>query len=159
MRTISLNNNIQVSDSQTGYAPGVNYSITVGNNNTSTTFDGTISGSGGVAKTGTGMLTLTGSNTYTGDTIVDTGTLSVSAFANPGVASQLGAGTNLVFGGGILRYTGETWGHDQLVAYRDKLDAALQAIALNPALGHWPRDTAGAGKTRWQTVMAYHLLI
>ena len=26
---------------------------------------------------------------------------------------------------GILRYTGETWGHDQLVAYRDKLDAAL----------------------------------
>ena len=37
---------------------------------------------------------------------------------------------------GILRYTGETWGHDQLVAYRDKLDGALQAIARNPALGH-----------------------
>ena len=37
---------------------------------------------------------------------------------------------------GILRYTGETWGHGQLVAYRDKLDAALQAIARNPALGH-----------------------
>ncbi len=28
------------------------------------------------------------------------------------------------------------WGHDQLVAYRDKLDGALQAIARNPALGH-----------------------
>ena len=26
---------------------------------------------------------------------------------------------------GILRYTGETWGHDQLVAYRDKLDSTL----------------------------------
>ena len=25
----------------------------------------------------------------------------------------------------ILHYTGETWGHDQLVAYRDKLDGAL----------------------------------
>ena len=37
---------------------------------------------------------------------------------------------------GILRYTGEAWGHDQLVAYRDKLDGALQAIARNPALGH-----------------------
>ena len=36
---------------------------------------------------------------------------------------------------GILRYTGETWGRDQLVAYRDKLDGALQAIAGNPALG------------------------
>ena len=28
------------------------------------------------------------------------------------------------------------WGHDQLVAYRDKLDGALQAIARNPASGH-----------------------
>ncbi len=37
---------------------------------------------------------------------------------------------------GILRYTGETWGHDQLVAYRHKLDAALQTLARNPALGH-----------------------
>ena len=37
---------------------------------------------------------------------------------------------------GILRSTGETWGHDQLVTYRDKLDGALQAIARNPALGH-----------------------
>ena len=36
---------------------------------------------------------------------------------------------------GILRYTDETWGHDQLVAYRDHLDGALQAIVRNPALG------------------------
>ena len=44
---------------------------------------------------------------------------------------------------GILRYTGETWGHDQLVAYRDKLDGALQAIARNPALGHRRDDLPG----------------
>jgi len=35
----------------------------------------------------------------------------------------------------ILRYTGETWGQAQLVAYRDKLDGALQLIAHNAALG------------------------
>lgn len=36
----------------------------------------------------------------------------------------------------ILRYTGETWGQAQLRAYRDKLDAALQAIRVNPQAGH-----------------------
>ena len=41
---------------------------------------------------------------------------------------------------GIPRCTGETSGHDQLVAYRDKLDGALPAIARNPALGHRRND-------------------
>ena len=36
----------------------------------------------------------------------------------------------------ILRYTGETWGQAQLLAYRDKINDALQAISQNPQLGH-----------------------
>ena len=36
----------------------------------------------------------------------------------------------------ILRYTGETWGQNQLLAYRDKINDALQAISQNPQLGH-----------------------
>ena len=36
----------------------------------------------------------------------------------------------------ILRYTGETWGEDQLLTFRGKLDDALQAIARNPQRGH-----------------------
>ena len=36
----------------------------------------------------------------------------------------------------ILRYTGETWGQNQLQAYRDKINDALQAICHNPELGH-----------------------
>ena len=39
----------------------------------------------------------------------------------------------------ILRYTGEKWGQNQLLAYRDKINDALQAIGRNPQLGH-PRD-------------------
>jgi toxin ParE1/3/4 len=31
----------------------------------------------------------------------------------------------------ILRYTGETWGPNQLLIYRDKIDDALQAIGRN----------------------------
>ncbi|MBS0445110.1 MAG: type II toxin-antitoxin system RelE/ParE family toxin [Proteobacteria bacterium] len=36
----------------------------------------------------------------------------------------------------ILRYTGETWGESQLLAYRDKLDKALRQLGRNPDLGH-----------------------
>lgn len=36
----------------------------------------------------------------------------------------------------ILRFTGETWGQNQLLPYRDKINEALQAIGDNPQLGH-----------------------
>ena len=36
----------------------------------------------------------------------------------------------------ILRYTGETWGQNQLLIYRDKIDEALNNICQNPLLGH-----------------------
>lgn len=44
----------------------------------------------------------------------------------------------------ILRYTGETWGERQLLAYRDKIDEALRAIGRNPQLGHTRTDLPGA---------------
>jgi toxin ParE1/3/4 len=40
----------------------------------------------------------------------------------------------------ILRYTGETWGPQQLAAYRGKIDEALQLIGRNPAIGHQRTD-------------------
>lgn len=40
----------------------------------------------------------------------------------------------------ILRYTGETWGKDQLFAYRDKLNDVLEALRHNPLLGHRRED-------------------
>jgi len=40
----------------------------------------------------------------------------------------------------ILRYTGETWGQQQLLTYRDKIDKALQAIGRNPQFGHHRDD-------------------
>ena len=36
----------------------------------------------------------------------------------------------------ILRYTGKTWGRNQLLIYRDKLDEAVKTIGRNPNLGH-----------------------
>lgn len=41
----------------------------------------------------------------------------------------------------ILRFTGETWGRNQLIIYRDKINEALQAISHNPQLGHRREDS------------------
>jgi fibronectin-binding autotransporter adhesin len=78
--------------------------LTVGSNNLSTGVSGTIQdgGSGGgtgasLVKVGTGKLTLSGNNTYTGGTTVQAGTLSVNGTL---------AGTLQVLNGGVLAGTG-----------------------------------------------------
>ena len=51
--------------------------LTVGGNNSSTTYKGVLSGTGSLIKTGSGTLILGGANTYTGVTTVGAGTLQV----------------------------------------------------------------------------------
>lgn len=59
-----------------------------------------IGGSGGLSKTGTGILTLSGANSYTGGTIVNEGTLSLAAGAS--LSSQGGLAVN----GGVFALNG-----------------------------------------------------
>lgn len=70
--------------------------LTVGANNTSTEFDGIISGTGSLTKIGTGTLTLGGANTYTGRTTVNAGTLLLQRNGN---SSQTGTGNVTVTAG------------------------------------------------------------
>ncbi len=85
-----------------------------GNDNTNATFAGTISGGGSVTKIGTGMMFLSGANTYTGATTVSSGTLtigpagslvstaaSVSNGATLNVAGSLPSATNLTANGTV----------------------------------------------------------
>jgi autotransporter-associated beta strand protein len=76
--------------------------LTVGGNNASTTFSGNLSdlnGGGSLTKTGTGLLLLSGENSYGGGTTVSSGTLEVvSSSALPdGMSLTVGAGGTLVF--------------------------------------------------------------
>ncbi len=63
------------------------------------TYAGVISSSGTLQKQGAGNLTLTGINLYTGQTLFNQGTISISQDAN------LGTGGALTFNGGILQST------------------------------------------------------
>jgi autotransporter-associated beta strand protein len=63
------------------------------------TFSGSIQGGGDFIKKGTGTLTLSGTNTYTGNTTLNSGILAVSSDTNLGNLSS-----NLIFDGGTLAW-------------------------------------------------------
>ena len=88
--------------------PGSATVLTLGGNGVSTTFNGVISdlslansaATGSLFKTGSGMLTLGGSNTYTGGTTVNSGTLTL------GGANALGAGGIAISSGATANFAG-----------------------------------------------------
>lgn len=74
--------------------------LRAGNNNASTTYSGVMSGTGSLVKIGSGTLTLSGSNAFTGDTTISAGTVLLSG------AGKVGDGNVVV--NGALNITGIT---------------------------------------------------
>jgi autotransporter-associated beta strand protein len=66
---------------------------------------GVISGPGGIAKTGDGILTLGGANTFTGTISISGGTLSVASDSNLGAAPASASPGTITIDGGALRTT------------------------------------------------------
>ena len=90
--TIS-NGTVQIGNGGTTGTLGVSNVVNLGtlifNRSNATNFSGVISGSGSLIQLGSGALTLTRSNTYTGGTIVSNGTL----FVNNAIGSGTGTGS------------------------------------------------------------------
>lgn len=85
-----------------GGASGGNVSLgsatlTAGGDNTSTTYAGVISGTGGFTKTGTGTQTFSRASSYTGATRIDAGTLLLDATGSLAGASALIIANSAVF--------------------------------------------------------------
>lgn len=87
------------------YVLGAN-TLTTGSLNTSTQLDGVISGTGGgLTKVGTGTLTLTGFNTYTGATTISAGTLALSSFASISSSSVVTVNSTVDISGSAVAFS------------------------------------------------------
>ncbi len=74
--------------------------LTVGGNNSDTLYSGELSGAGNLVKTGTGVLTLTGTNTFAGSLAIATGTVraaSSSSIGNNGTLIGNNGASNTTF--------------------------------------------------------------
>jgi autotransporter-associated beta strand protein/uncharacterized repeat protein (TIGR03803 family) len=103
---LSLNSSETIGSLAGGGTTGGNVTLgantlSVGGNNLSSVYSGILSGTGGFTKNGGGTLTLTGTNTYSGPTVVNAGTLRLEGNLNGSGSVTVGAPGVLV-GSGII---------------------------------------------------------
>jgi len=136
--------------------------LTTGNDNTSTTFSGGVSGSGGLTKIGAGALTLLGSNSYSGATAVNAGTLTVNgSIANSAVTVNSGAtlagtgtvGATTIMSGGTFA-PGNSPGTMTVQGNLAFQSGALYLVQVNPSTASSANVTAGGSAALAGTVQA-----
>lgn len=108
------------------------------NANTNLSLGGaSITGATSMNKAGKGTLSLTGSNTYTGATVLHDGVLEFSVLANGGDASSIGssssAAQNWNFDGGTYRYIGSSVTTDRSlkISSTSTLDLRAATVTMN----------------------------
>ena len=133
----------------TGNITTAGFILTVDGSYATTISTGVISGTGGITKAGSAQLTLSGTNTYTGITTINAGTLSVATIGDGGVAGNLGQASNslanIVLGGGILKYTGSTATTDRAFSLTTGTTSTIQIVSNTLTIsGNSGNGTTGA---------------
>ena len=130
------------------------FSLTVGGDNSDSTFAGSITGTGSFVKTGSGMMLLSGdSSTYTGTTTVNDGTLMVNgslaasavAVNNNGALSGSGAlGAVQVNAGGLLAPGSLTPGTSMTLTSLAMQSGAAYLVFVDPTTSTFANVTGNA---------------
>ncbi len=154
--TLDLNNFNQTIGSLAGAGSVTlgSATLTTGNDGTSTTFSGSIFGTGGLAKIGTGTLTLSGNNAYSGATTVSGGTLRVDGSIALSSLTTINSGTTLtgtgsvgamqVNAGGTFAPGNGTAGTSMSVAGLTLSPGSLYQVQVNPAAASYATVTGTA---------------
>gem|GEM_PF-2560618 len=114
------------------------HTLSVGENNADTTYNGSISGNGDLVKTGSGRLTLTGQNTLSGEVDVNEGTLRLSS----GVGNAIDGASQINIDGGTLLLYDHNQVSDQ-TAVAITSGGSLKTDGHSDAMG--TLELAGAG--------------
>ena len=126
---ITVESGVTSSSISVGIALGSSVSINVVD--TTLTLSGVISGSNSLTKTGSGTLVLTGGNTYTGSTTVNSGTLGLSGGDN-----RLSPSSEITIAGGVLDLGGNGQSTSPVITFQGSSPGTIQNGTLTYT-GSW----------------------